>query len=134
MSMSPEEIFAEQFRSAGVLPTGPISPYPRDREIRSMASFTNRTADKKRDRPMKPGRVKATAGEMLTGAIKTAGQAIKNGSVDPDVRAERLETCYNCPHFIEDSKRCSLCGCFMKAKSWVNGNPNTLCPAKKWVR
>ena len=79
-------------------------------------------------------KVNASAGRMASGLLKTAGQAILNGKVSSEVRKERYDTCKSCPAFVEDSKRCSECGCFMEAKTWVGGNPDVLCPLKKWSR
>ena len=78
--------------------------------------------------------VKASAGKMATGLLKTAGQALMHGKVSEEIRNERYDTCKACPFFVEDSKRCSECGCFMEAKTWVGGDPNALCPKQKWSR
>ena len=78
--------------------------------------------------------VKAGAGKMVGGLIKTAGQAMRHGKVSEVIRNERYDTCKACPAFIEGSKRCSECGCFMEAKTWVGGDPKMLCPLKKWER
>ena len=72
--------------------------------------------------------------EMGKNLMKTGAQAIANGKVSEEIRDERYETCKNCPFFIEDSKRCSECGCFMEAKTWIGGDPKQLCPKKKWER
>ena len=79
-------------------------------------------------------KVKASAGKMAGGFAKTAVQAIRHGKVSSEIREERYDTCKACPSFVEDSKRCSECGCFMEAKSWVGGDPKKLCPLKKWSR
>lgn len=123
-----EENYMEQFRSAGKLPSGPISPWPQGREIRSLEAFQGKGDQRNLNK------VKATPFEQLKGLGRTAAQAARNGKCSEKVRNERLETCFNCEHFIPDSARCSLCGCFMKAKTWVKGDPNRLCPAKKWDR
>lgn len=78
--------------------------------------------------------VEATPAEMAGGALRVAGQAIRNGKVSKEVREERFATCRACPAFIPDSERCSKCGCFMAAKTWIGGNPDALCPLKKWDR
>ena len=78
-------------------------------------------------------RVTATVGEMAKGLVRSAGQALKNGRVEPEIRSERIKTCQDCPFFTKD-QRCSACGCFMPAKSWIGGDPRTLCPHKKWKR
>jgi len=108
--------FAEQFRSAGVLPTGPVSPWPRGRRIESATE------------------VKASVGDMFKGAIQNAGRMAKGGQVSQEIREERFDTCKACPAFIKKSQRCSECGCFMKAKTWINADPKKLCPLKKWDR
>ena len=89
------------------------------------------TVAKNNERPKK---VNASTGKMAKGLLKTAGQAFRHGKVSAEIREERYDTCKSCPFFIEDSKRCSECGCFMEAKTWVGGDPNTLCPKQKWSR
>ena len=66
--------------------------------------------------------------------MKTAGQAARYGKVSKEIREERYDTCKGCPFFDEKSKRCKDCGCFMEAKTWVGGDPDMLCPQKKWKR
>lgn len=79
-------------------------------------------------------KVNASIGKMAKGLVKNAAQAVRNGRVTEEVYNERYETCKSCPFFIEDSKRCSECGCFMEAKAWIGGDPNMLCPKQKWSR
>jgi len=120
----------EELKSAGVYPTGPCSAWPEERntelhkKMRVAAAPSAAHATK----------VKAGAGKMAGGLLKTAGQAMRHGKVSEVIRNERYETCKACPAFIEDSKRCSECGCFMEAKTWVGGAPKALCPLKKWER
>lgn len=108
--------FAEQFRSAGVLPSGPVSPWPRYRQIDHATT------------------VKASAGSMIKSAIKNAGRGINGGSVNREIREERFKTCKACPSFVKKTERCSECGCFMKLKTWVNADADVLCPLQKWDR
>ena len=115
----------EDFRSGGVLPGGPVSAWPKSRN-ESLSKAARKT---KHDTQVKVGAVR-----MAQGAAKAAKQAAVEGKVSAEIREERMETCRACPHFIEDSKRCSECGCFMELKSWIGGNPDHLCPKKKWVR
>ena len=72
--------------------------------------------------------------KMAKGLMRTAGQAMRYGKVSAEVREERYDTCKACPFFDAESKRCKDCGCFMEAKTWVGGDPNMLCPQKKWRR
>lgn len=118
----------EELKSAGVYPTGPVSAWPESRN-RELAKIS---AKKLSAKPS--SRVNASAGKMAKGLLKTAGQAMRHGKVSKEVREERYNTCKACPFFVEDSKRCSDCGCFMEAKTWVGGDPDMLCPQKKWSR
>ena len=81
-----------------------------------------------------PGKVKASMGQMAAGLLKTGAQAVRNGRVSSEIREQRYDTCKACPAFLENSKRCSECGCFMEAKTWIGGDPKKLCPLKKWER
>lgn len=120
----------EELKSAGSYPQGPVSAWPRKRNeklIRVMSA--NQTGKVEH-----ATKVKATPGEMITGFSKATGQAVRFGKVKADIRNERLETCRSCPSFIKDSKRCSECGCNMQMKSWIGGDPNKLCPLRKWAR
>lgn len=126
----------EQLRSGGVLPTGPVSAWPesRNQEL-TQAALKNQVAKSgRRTSGNSAKKVKAAPSKMIGSLTKTAIQGLRNGKVSSEIREERYDTCKTCPAFIEDSKRCSECGCFMEAKTWVGGNPNTLCPLKKWAR
>ena len=115
----------EELKSAGVYPTGPVSAWPQGRNVALSEAAARGPGIKT---------VKATPARMAAGLLKTAGQAVRFGKVAAEVREERYNTCKTCPAFIKDSKRCSECGCFMEAKTWVGGDPNSLCPLKKWER
>lgn len=75
-----------------------------------------------------------TLGKMAGGLVRTAGQAVRHGKVSGEIREERYDICKKCPFFDAESKRCTDCGCFMEAKTWVGGDPDMLCPQKKWSR
>ena len=146
--------FSLQNDFGGVWPSGPFSLYPYKRHMqmhkatkgRATQSYTivdDRTPDQvgaqemvaiAAQRKSKPQKVNASLGKMASGLVKTAAQAAMHGKVSEEIRNERYDTCKNCPFFVEDSKRCSECGCFMEAKTWVGGDPNMLCPKKKWSR
>ena len=116
----------EQLRSGGALPSGPVSAWPKER---------NEELTKKARTVVKHDtKVNVGAMRMARNLAETAKQAVTHGKVSEEIREERYDTCKACPHFIEDSKRCSECGCFMEAKTWVGGNPKQLCPKQKWSR
>lgn len=115
----------------GVAPIGPVCPWPQpsDWEARTVDPFKAKVSTKEHDTVVQVG-----VSKMAQGLFKSAGYAIKNGRVSSDVRNERLKTCMGCEHFIEASKRCSQCGCFMEAKTWIAGDKAFLCPKDKWQR
>ena len=118
----------EELKSAGAYPQGPCSAWPEERHHDLLQQQKSASSTKHATK------VKASAGKMAKGLLKTAGQAIRRGSVSAEIREERYNTCKACPLFVKDSKRCSDCGCYMEAKTWVGGDPNTLCPKQKWSR
>ena len=128
LGMTSEELM-EELKSGGAYPTGPCSAWP---EERHQALTMSAAPARKHAIPVQSRNVKATSKKMLNGLIRTAGQAIRNGKVSAEIRNERYKTCQECPSFIADSKRCSECGCFMEAKTWVNGDKSFLCPLNKW--
>ena len=115
----------EELKSAGVYPTGPVSAWPeeRNKELHAVPGV------RRFAHPKGP-----SVGKMAKGLVASAGQAIRHGKVASEIREERYETCKACPAFMKDSKRCSECGCFMEAKTWIGGDPDKLCPLKKWER
>lgn len=115
----------EELSCDGVAPSGPVSAWPYERNLELV---------KKSQEKHGITEVKASVGQMAKGLLKTGMQAVRHGSVAEEIRNERYDTCKACPFFIEDSKRCSECGCFMEAKTWVGGDPDMLCPKKKWSR
>lgn len=118
----------EELSCNGIAPSGPVSAWPKDRHDRLIAQTAVNAEQQKATR------IKAGIGKMAKGLVKAAGQAMIHGKVSEEIRNERYETCKNCPFFVEDSKRCSECGCFMEAKTWIGGDPNQLCPKQKWSR
>jgi hypothetical protein len=121
----------EDLRSGGVLPTGPVSAWPKSRNIAAASMAKSWQANSAAENANK---ITTGLGKMAAGLIRTTGQAIMNGKVSAEIREERYDTCKQCNYFIEESKRCSECGCFMEAKTWVGGDPNMLCPKSKWKR
>lgn len=135
---------SQELSYEGIEPKGPCSAWPEERHWRLMAESIGGVLEvtKKSDGTTvysmaKKGhatKVEASPAKMAKGLVKSGLQALSKGRVAPEIREERYDTCKKCPMFIEDSKRCSSCGCFMEAKTWIGGNPDTLCPLKKWSR
>ena len=119
----------EDLRSAGVLPSGPVSAWPQERNVAGPGMQQAKKA--LTQQPAQP-KVKPGLGKMAKGLARTAGQAFVNGRVSAKVREKRYDICKACPAFRPDDKRCSECGCFMEAKTWVGGDPDRLCPLAKW--
>lgn len=118
----------EELKSAGTYPSGPVSAWPQEKHL----ALTSASQAKIREKH--PAKNAPSTRKMATGLLRTAGQAIRHGKVSSEVREERYDTCKACPFFNAESKRCNDCGCFMEAKTWVGGDPDTLCPQKKWSR
>lgn len=127
-----KETIAEMLSCDGVLPTGPVSAWPKDRQDALMKAYKTEVEEGEKDK--QATKVKASLGQMAKGLVKTAGAAVAGGRVSSEIREERMATCNNCPSLIRKTSRCSECGCFMQAKTWMNADPEILCPLNKWAR
>jgi hypothetical protein len=68
----------------------------------------------------------------LAKEIVKAGAALAKGEsvlTEKGEAARRLTICLGCEHFIEESKRCEKCGCFIEYKKLLE---NADCPLGKW--
>ncbi len=117
----------EDLRSGGVLPTGPVSAWPKERNV---AGPKMKGAKEHKPDPD----IKVSVAGLAKGLGKVALQGLRNGKVSQAVRDERYDVCKACPAFRKNDKRCSECGCFMEAKTYIAGDPDMLCPLKKWER
>ena len=54
---------------------------------------------------------------------------VEHLKVSSDLRSERLKTCRSCEHFWKSTDICSICKCYMPAKTWVS---IAECPIQKW--
>lgn len=117
----------EDLRSAGVLPTGPVSAWPQSRNVAGSGLKGSKAYTPE-------PKIKPSIAGLAKGLGKTAMQGIMNGKVSKEVREERYDTCKACPLFRKSDKRCSDCGCYMEAKTWIAGDPDQLCPKQKWER
>lgn len=106
-----------------VLPTGPCSAWPLSRNVAGPGISGNI------EETQKAQKVRVGLGQMAQNLVKTGISAVREGYLSKDQRNARYKTCEACPHFIDQSKRCSECGCFMEAKTWLKG---ASCPVGKW--
>jgi hypothetical protein len=51
--------------------------------------------------------------------------------VSPKVATERLATCIECEHFDAVDRKCSVCKCYVDAKTLL---ATESCPEKRWRR
>jgi hypothetical protein len=75
---------------------------------------------------------KAKMAFSLFRSLRDAGKSALEGKglvADSDVSNKRIAICAKCPQFIKDQNRCSLCGCFLKAKVKMISES---CPIGKW--
>jgi|TARA_Y100000033_G_C2755193_1_gene116009 hypothetical protein len=121
----------KELMTDGKMPAGPVCGWPKERHDRLFLLAGSEQEDEK---PKKDTHVKASLRTMAKGVLKSTYQAVSQGKVSKEVREERYDICKQCPHFVEESKRCSQCGCFMEAKTWIGGDPDELCPKSKWPR
>lgn len=63
--------------------------------------------------------VTATPFEMLASLTQAVDQVLRGGRVIPEVAQARLEICKQCIHLIPEKNRCSICGCYMNAKTYI---------------
>jgi len=73
--------------------------------------------------------------EQVKNLSKLAGDVARDVAtgeevfVSEEIKQSRLELCYSCSHYEEDSKRCRACGCFLDYKTSVK---SATCPIMKW--
>lgn len=83
------------------------------------------------------GRVTVASGlsDMIRNFARSLKEHVKDGGrhVTPNVYAQRMAICTNCPHFKKDSSRCGICGCYMPLKG---GWRTSECPdsPKRWEK
>lgn len=65
-----------------------------------------------------------SAKDIAAGAIAGEGLA-----VEQTIYEHRMNICEGCEFFINETSRCSVCGCYMKAKAMFK---KTYCPENKW--
>lgn len=49
--------------------------------------------------------------------------------VDKEISESRMNICLSCPSFVELTKQCKKCGCYMPAKTRLE---KATCPMNKW--
>lgn len=62
---------------------------------------------------------------------KSAAEHIADGmkNTEKTQQEERMDICRGCEFFIEETERCSKCGCYLQLKTKWRG---AKCPLKKW--
>tara|TARA_Y100001938_G_scaffold91213_1_gene125125 strand:- start:542 stop:907 length:366 start_codon:yes stop_codon:yes gene_type:complete len=65
-------------------------------------------------------------------SVKNFGKDLLDGKevlAKKNITEKRLEVCLDCPKLMKDEGRCSLCGCYIKAKARMMQES---CPIGKW--
>jgi hypothetical protein len=76
-----------------------------------------------------------TKKQMLENLFKEIVESLKlliSGKpllIGKSFKEKRLDICKTCPHFVPESSRCAMCGCYMKYKAAL---ASSTCPMKKW--
>ena len=67
------------------------------------------------------------AKNFVSSAVKHVQTGMNNAT--PELQAERLKICSECPFIVENGSRCGKCGCFLETKTkWESSS----CPINKW--
>lgn len=71
------------------------------------------------------------AWKVMSGFAEKVGDTIEGTciSVSTDDKKSRLDICNVCDSFIQSTKQCKECGCFMEVKASLKAMK---CPLKKW--
>lgn len=139
MDQSLQDRLMEELKSAGVYPEGPVSAWPEERNENLRVLLAKDLKGQPKAPEVVTNRrsapeIKASLQQQARNLASSARTALVGGKVSAEVRNERYDTCKKCPAFRPNDKRCSECGCFMEAKTWLNGSPKQLCPLQKWSR
>lgn len=103
-------------------------PQPKTEEIPTACSFcqnTGCTGECRNNNQLPP---KKEMAQNLAKAAKDHAMSGFKTMSDEDVQA-RLDICGDCEHYIPQSSRCQLCGCFTKYKARLKSGG---CPINKW--
>lgn len=60
--------------------------------------------------------------------VEAVGEKLVD-KVPNNIHKQRLDTCFSCDKFNFISKKCDVCGCIMRVKTWI---PDEKCPVDKW--
>lgn len=75
---------------------------------------------------------KAKMASSLLRSLKNVGKDVMQGKqvlANSAIAEKRITICNECPKFIQGQGRCSLCGCYLKAKAKI---ASEACPIGKW--
>lgn len=69
---------------------------------------------------------------MIDAAHKAENLALDviGDKVSEEIQQQRYNICLSCDKLYQPTNTCKLCGCFMRAKTWL---PRQSCPIKKWT-
>lgn len=111
----------EQCRGPGQNPSTCVKPTEPPKEVEPVAE-----KPKPQNKQQLPSKTKM-AGNFLKAAAQHLGNGMRQASAE--LQEERLDICRGCEYLIEESFRCSECGCHLAAKAkWQSSS----CPKGKW--
>ena len=70
--------------------------------------------------------------KSLAGTVKDVAKGVMQGEgvlVTEEIYNTRMNICKGCEFFIQETKRCTQCGCFMEGKTRLK---KAFCPVHKW--
>lgn len=109
-----------------IMPSGPCMGWPLSRNQPGPRLLGRNAPENTEERDTQ---IKASPKQMAGSLLQSSVQAIQHGRASSEEREKRMDLCRACKHFIEKERRCSECGCFMAAKTWIKA---ATCPVGKW--
>ena len=61
--------------------------------------------------------------------LKDITTAVASGFIEKEIQAERYSICEDCAKFKKTTRQCTICSCFMPAKTLFN---KSRCPKGYW--
>ena len=61
--------------------------------------------------------------------LRDIATAVSSGFVEKEIQAERYSICEDCSKFKKTTRQCTVCSCFMPAKTLFN---KSRCPKGYW--
>lgn len=75
--------------------------------------------------------LKRTISKGVASIPRVVRQVVNGQFVDPKTKSERMEICMACENYYAETKRCTVCTCYLDKKTVLACEE---CPLKKWLK